>query len=428
MKVALVTPFIGHLPLHPSSYLGYGTAILKKRFEVDVIDFNAEICLKNNDRLKNILLHMENSEIVLDSMCFHLFYEKASHRVQEVYNSVCWQNYQLVFITTPSWFVTVPTKNVLKLSSLIKKNSPQSKVVFFGNSLGTWTSEADLRNNNVHVSNLNNLYNLSPTNDSINYDALPTPVYKNRKKYIFNILPFRLKHGCIWGKCKFCSLSKGWNSGYLERASQRVTVEIEEIIEKYDPKMLACRDNSINGNNLLEFCTFFKNMNKPWGGMARADLSEKEINALEKAGCKIIYFGLESGSDRILSEINKGIDSKQMSRFIRKLYDHNIIPVPSLFVGAPSETEKDFQKSIQFISDHKYYLNIINLYSFRLTPASDYSLSNKESNRNTTIRLNQIISLCRDIGIKICVGEQCAEYVLFKSVYPSTDNKIISNG
>jgi len=280
----------------------------------------------------------------------------------------------------------------------------------------------------IQIRHLNDLFNVNPGNEPVNYDLLPTPVYENRGKYIFDILPFRLKHGCIWGKCRFCSLARGWNSGYMERSAKGVAEEIEELIDNYNPKMLVCRDNSINGNNLLEFCTYFENMNKPWGGMARADLSVREIEALEKAGCRIIYFGLESGSDRILDEINKGIDSKQMSRFIRELYDHDIMPAPSLFVGAPGETENDFQKSIQFVLDHRDYLDMINLYPLRVTPASDFSLLKKESNSNTPIRLNRMISLCREIGIKVCVGEQSAEYVLFKSVYPSHDHKNVAYG
>ena len=428
MKTALVTPFLGHLPFHPSTYLGYGAAILRKRYELDIVDLNAEIHFNTRNRLKEILRHMESSEIVLDSICFHPFYDETSRSVEEVYESVCWEKYQSVFITTPSWFVTVPTENVLKLSSFIKRQSPCCKIVFFGNSLGSWTDEDELRKKHIHIRHLNDLFSKNSTNEPVNYDALPTPVYENRKKYIFDILPFRLKHGCVWGKCRFCSLARGWNSGYMERSAKGVVVEIEELIDNYNPKMLACRDNSINGNNLHEFCTYLENMNKPWGGMARADLSAREIRALEKAGCRIIYFGLESGSDKILDEINKGIDSKQMSRFIRELYDHHIMPAPSLFVGAPGETENDFQKSIQFVLDHKDYLDMINLYPLRVTPASDFSLLKKESNSNTPIRLNRMISLCRDIGIKVCVGEQSAEYVLLKSVYPSHDHKNVAYG
>jgi len=426
MKAALITPFLSHLPLHPSSYLGYGAAILRKRFELDIIDLNAQIYFKNRERLKEVLFAFDNNQVVLDNFdLYPLYYELLDSAEKELKQKISWKDYKKVFITTPSWFATVPTEDVLKLSNIIRRESHLTKIFFFGNSLGSWTDEESLVKHDIQIRHLNYLFETNPGNEPVNYDTLPTPVYENREKYLFDILPFRMKHGCIWGKCRFCSLAKGWNSGYLERSAKKVIQEIEELIDKYNPKMLVCRDNSINGNNLLELCTCFEKFKKPWAGMARADLSNKEIRVLQKSGCKFIYFGLESGSDRVLNEINKGIDSRQISDFIRALYDHNIMPAPSLFVGTPGETEDDFERTFQFISDHKDFLDIINLYPLRVTPASDFSLLKKESNSNTPIRLNRMISLCRDIGIKACVGEQSAEYVLFKSVYPNHDHNHI---
>ncbi len=422
MKIALITPFLSHLPLHPGSYLGYGAAILRGKYEIDVIDLNAEIYFKNKDRLKEVLLYIEKKHVVLDNSDLYPFYFQLLSDVEKEYNQIPWKDYQAVFITTPSWFVTVPTEDILKLSNLIRGKARHCKIVFFCNSLGSWTDENKLKKNNVYLSHLNDLGEMNSGNKPVCYDSLPAPEYGNREKYIFNILPFRLKHGCIWGKCKFCSLARGWNSGYMERSAQKVIQELEALIDKYDPKMLVCRDNSLNGNNLLEFCEYFEKFKKPWAGMSRADLSNKEIKSLHRAGCKFIYFGLESGSDRVLNELTKGIGSKQMSRFTKTLYDHNIIPAPSLFVGSPDETEDDFEKTTRFIIDHKDFLDIINLYPLRITPASDFALMRKESNSNTLTRLKKLIGICEDIGIKVCVGEQSAEYVLIKKVYPDELN------
>jgi radical SAM superfamily enzyme YgiQ (UPF0313 family) len=214
-------------------------------------------------------------------------------------------------------------------------------------------------------------------------------------------------------------LAKGWNSGYRERSAKKALHEIEALIDQYDPQMLVCRDNSINGNNLLEFCAGFEKFDKPWAAMGRANLSNNEIKALQRAGCRFIYFGLESGSDRVLNNINKGIRSKQISEFIRALHEHSIMPAPSLFVGAPDETEDDFKKTKQFILDHQQYLNIINLYPLRLTPGSDFTIMQKKPNRQTEKRLNELIEEFVKAGLKVCVGEQSAEYALFKKVYPS---------
>ncbi|NIO03830.1 MAG: radical SAM protein [Proteobacteria bacterium] len=422
MKVALVTPFTTHLPLYPSAYLGYGIASLREMCDLDVIDFNAEIYQENRIKLREILSTFENQDILIDSLGFYPLYYHLLDSVEIGYQRVSWGEYESTFITIPSWFVTVPTDAVLKIANQIRKKSTDTEVYFFGNSLGSWTDENELRNNKIHVRHLNHLFQSNGSGEPVNYDSLPTPVYENRYKYLFDMLPFRLKHGCIWGGCRFCSLAKGWNSGYLERDPKKVVREIRELIDKYDPKMFACTDNSINGDNLLEFCEYFKDFKKPWAGMARADLSRKEISGLQNAGCKLIYFGLESGSDRVLNEINKGITSKQLSMFIGNLDDHNIMPYPSVFVGSPSETEDDFRKTIQFLLAHRRYFEVINVFPFLITPASDFCLENKRPHEHALKRLNELIRVCKDAGIKVCVGEQSGEYAICKTIFPGHRN------
>ncbi|UCE06962.1 MAG: radical SAM protein [bacterium] len=419
MKAALTTPFLDHLPLYPSTYMGYGAAVLRKRFELDIIDLNAEIYFKNRDNLNKILSDIRQNNVVIDNYLFYPFYQKLLNDVEKEYSLISWRKYQSIFITIPSWFINIPTENILKLTNFINLESPDSKIFFFGNSLGSWTDVNRLRSNKVNIIHLNDLFAMNPVNEPIHYDSLPTPIYEQREKYIFDIVPFRMKHGCIWGKCRFCSLAKGWNSGYKERSAKKVIQEIEKLNDKYSPKMLACNDNAINGNNLLEVCADLQKLDKPWVGMARADLSDKEIEGLQKSGCKLIYFGLESGSDSILKEINKGVSSECISNFIKKLYGNSITPAPSLFVGNPGETENDFEKTIKFILNHKNYIDILNVYPLMITPASDFSLMNKKPNGNILFRLSNLIKVCTEIGIKVCVGEQSAEYVFFKKIYSS---------
>lgn len=418
MKAALVTPLVGHLPLYPSSYLGYGAAVLSKKFELDIIDLNADIYFRDRDGLEKVLFDFHGKRVILDFLDFRPLYRKLLNSAKKEYRRISWRNYPFVFITMPSWFVNIPTENILHLSNVIHKESSDSKIFFFGNSPGSWTDENRLRHYNVNTIHLNDLFEMNPINEPVDYDSLPTPIYEKRQKYIFDILPFRLKHGCIWGKCGFCSLAKGWNSGYKERSAEKAFEEIEAINNTYNPKMLHCNDNSVNGSNLLQFCKYFEKIGKPWVGMARADMPAKDIEALEKSGCKLLYFGLESGSDRVLQEINKGINSRQISSFIKKLQANNIIPAPSLFVGAPGETEDDFEKTIQFVLDHQNYFDILNVYPLIISPASDFSFIHKESNTNTLSRLNTLINVCDDVGLKVCVGEQSGEYVFCEAVYP----------
>ena len=244
-----------------------------------------------------------------------------------------------------------------------------------------------------------------------------TPIYEHREKYLFDLLPFTLKHGCSWGRCRFCSLSRGWNSGYLERSAKAVIKELETVIDQYDPAVLVCRDHSLNGRNLIEFCGYFERFNKPWCGQSRADLSGKKIQALRRAGCRGIFFGLESGSDRILRAMNKGITSKQMSDFIKRLHSNGILPAPSLIIGAPGEGGADFDETIRFLADHRRYFDFVNVYPFMRNAGFRISVLKKRSRiTNVPLRLFKFIQTCEDLGLKVIFGEQSIEYFLFKRI------------
>jgi hypothetical protein len=390
---------------------------LATRYDLDVIDLNAELHFRNSGKLKPILEVMERAQTVSDASLLYPFYDEIDTDTDREYAAISWKKYPQVYVTTPSWFPTVPTEAVLRLSRAIKRVSPDTRVFFFGNSLGSWTKERGLKKNGVQTVHLNDLFAADANAKPVIYDLLPTPVYENRNKYLFDLLPFMLKHGCSWGRCRFCSLSRGWNSGYLERSAKAAIKELEVLIDRYDPKVLVCRDNSLNGHNLNEFCGYLKRFKKPWGGMSRADLTGKEIDSLWRAGCRVIFFGLESGSDRALRAINKGITTKQMSGFIKRLHSCGILPAPSLMIGAPGEGRGDFEKTIQFLADHRGYFDVVNVYPFMATPASEFGSQKKQPDTNAPMRLFQFIQWCKDLRLKVCVGEQCIEYCLFKWVY-----------
>jgi hypothetical protein len=413
-RAALVTPCLSHLPFHPSCFLGYGAAVLAARYDLNVIDLNAELHFRNMEKLKPILSAMDNAQIVSDAFHLYPFYHEVETQIDRHYAAIPWEEYPLVYVTPPSWFPTVPAEAVLRLSRAITQVSPETKIFFFGNSLASWTSERDLKKNGVQSLHLNDLLATDATAKPVSYDLLPTPVYGDRDKYLFDLLPFTLKHGCPWGRCRFCSLSKGWNSGHLERSPRSAIKELEQVIDRYDPAVLVCRDHSLNGHNLMEFCGYFERFHKPWCGQSRADLSGKKIEVLAKAGCKGIFFGLESGSDRMLKAINKGITSKRMSDFIETLHSSGILPVPSLIVGAPGETREDFEKTIRFLENRRRYLDVVNVYPFMVTPASEFSAQNNGLSHGILIRLGRLVQVCGDMGLRVCLGEQSIEYFLFK--------------
>ncbi|MDQ7784682.1 MAG: radical SAM protein [Desulfomonilaceae bacterium] len=396
---------------------------MAERYDVDVIDLNADLHSRYRAKLEPILDFMDESRVVSDALHLYPFYDEVDTHIDEHYEGVPWGKYQRVYITPPSWFPTVPTKAILRLSHIIHRVSPETGIFFFGNSLGSWTNQEELKKNGVRAVHLNHLAAMDSNARPIQYDLLPTPMYEHREKYLFDLLPFLLKHGCPWGRCRFCSFCAGSNSGYVERSVKAAIEELETLIDRYDPAALVCRDHSLNGLNLIQFCAYVEALSRPWCGQSRADLSGKQIEALRKAGCRLIYFGLESGSDRVLRELNKGITSRQMSDFIKELHSHGILPAPSLIVGAPAEEEADFEKTIQFILDHARYLDVVNVYPFMATPGSEFSRQEEQPVPDTPLRLLRFIHTCEDLGLKVILGEQSIEYYIFNWVR-TTDKEV----
>ena len=59
---------------------------------------------------------------------------------------------------------------------------------------------------------------------------------------------------------------------------------------------------------------------------------------------------------------------------------------------------------------------MVNLYAFMATPASELGSKKKQPDKETPLRLFQLMKTCEDLGLKVCLGEQSFEYFLFKWV------------
>jgi len=118
---------------------------------LEILDLNAEIYFKNKKGLSGILSNMDGKKILSDGLNVYPFYSKISENIEAEYENIKWGDYEAVFITTPSWFVTIPTEAILEMTNVIQRECSRSKIYFFGNSVGTWTDEAKLKYNNIKI-------------------------------------------------------------------------------------------------------------------------------------------------------------------------------------------------------------------------------------------------------------------------------------
>ena len=89
-----------------------------------------------------------------------------------------------------------------------------------------------------------------------------------------------------------------------------------------------------------------------WDCTTRVNLIDDELlDIMQEAGCNTIKVGIETGSERIMKEINKGITFEQVRKAARLLNKHGIFWSAYFMYGLPTETREDMLKTLEFMKE-----------------------------------------------------------------------------
>lgn len=218
------------------------------------------------------------------------------------------------------------------------------------------------------------------------WDYFPMDIYlknpvgaPNRNKWIngssqardslsLNIFATR---GCPY-KCIYC-YHDFMGQGYRQRSAENVIKEIETLYEKYKVPYFHFIDDEfvMNKKFVLEFCHLLKSFSKKigrkitWGCAGRVNLmTEDLVVAMADAGCVLIGYGIESGSQKILDFVNKQVSVEQAKKAIRLTKKHLGWADCSFMIGYPGETKETIQETIDFCKELDLAPEVI----FFLTP------------------------------------------------------------
>jgi radical SAM superfamily enzyme YgiQ (UPF0313 family) len=108
---------------------------------------------------------------------------------------------------------------------------------------------------------------------------------------------------------------------------------------------------TIDKDRTKEICTLIKesNLDIEWVCDTRVDLISRELlREMKDAGCRTIFFGVESGSPRILDKINKRISLQQFVDGFKLCREEGIQIACSFILGIPGETVKEMEATFRF--------------------------------------------------------------------------------
>jgi len=192
-------------------------------------------------------------------------------------------------------------------------------------------------------------------------DQVATPVFNDpRPKPILTLMT---SIGCDWAKCKFCHFPRIYSedTSYQTRPVAHVMRDIEILTERHHPAYFHICDTNLATSRLEELADMIlQSPSKPqFYSFVRAEKRFTDIDFCKKvrqAGFFALHFGVESGSQRILDSLNKGITLGTVSQVIQNLSASDIMVNVFLIAGAPGEKQDDFERSIRFVKEHLHHI------------------------------------------------------------------------
>jgi radical SAM superfamily enzyme YgiQ (UPF0313 family) len=130
-----------------------------------------------------------------------------------------------------------------------------------------------------------------------------------------------------------------------------------------------------NTENMLRFCQLMidRNVQLEWFCSSRFDVMTPElIEAMGKAGCRCIEFGLESGNYQVRRLYGKDVSDERVKRVVRLCQENGIHVSVFLLLGLPEETLSDMEDSVAFVRKLKVdYLSLNILWAEPFTAFQD---------------------------------------------------------
>ena len=188
-----------------------------------------------------------------------------------------------------------------------------------------------------------------------NLDTLPIPAYDMIDLSRYAVVNVSTSRGCPY-HCAFCESPAFWHGGTTERSIDSVIQEIKLLNTRYGKQQInICDDTFVaNRQRVIEFCDKIKSekLTARWECFARIDLMDDELmNYMSDAGCTAIFFGVESGSDKILKHINKHIDVNMARKVVTRALTIFPYVYTSFVWGFPFETMEDFFDTVLLMTE-----------------------------------------------------------------------------
>ncbi|MFC1624611.1 B12-binding domain-containing radical SAM protein [Candidatus Omnitrophota bacterium] len=176
--------------------------------------------------------------------------------------------------------------------------------------------------------------------------------------------------GCSF-RCAFCD--QAIMGGKVRfRSIDNIVYEIKEALKRYGVRHFEFFDDmfTVRRSRLLEFKEKTKGLDLSYRCNGRTDILTKDTyELLRESGCKVVCFGIESGSQKILDRMVKQNSVENSYKAIKMAQEAGLTVIGYFMIGFPGETIKTINESMEFVE--KSNLDQAQFYTFVPLPGCD---------------------------------------------------------
>lgn len=161
-------------------------------------------------------------------------------------------------------------------------------------------------------------------------------------------IAYHSSFGCPF-TCGFCAVVPIYNARWKGMSAERIHRDISFLRDRWGADAIEFHDNNffVSEKRTVAFSKLVMNDGMGWWGEGRIDTIDKysddSLALMRDSGCRMIFFGAESGDDAELARMDKGgtQSGEQILRFAGRMRRFNIIPEYSFVLGFPAPSEKE---------------------------------------------------------------------------------------
>lgn len=254
--------------------------------------------------------------------------------------------------------------------------------------LDAWRAAANAHERFDVVSDVPNLLTSDPSTDaphlgprwSLDLKNAEPPDYSDldldRYWAPSRVLLYAPTRGCYWGECSFCyyGLAETATASYREIPAEKAAADLAQLSRRYGAKnvYISCDVLSPKYAVKLAEALIEKNVKIRWSSDLKIEkyFTPERCELLAKSGLRSAAFGIESGSDRILTLMRKGCDRATMTAVNRAFHDAGVATEWMTFTDHPDESVDEALETVSWIESEQDFIDMFIVGQFGLERGS----------------------------------------------------------